>query len=269
VRRLASGERWELVFNICEGQFGIGREAQVPALLDAYEIPYVFSDPLVLSLTLHKGMTKRVVRDLGVPTPDFRVVEDAGQAGRVDLPYPLFAKPVAEGTGKGIGANSVIRDPDELQRVCERLLAVFRQPVLVETFLPGREFTTGVVGSGTEAEVVGTMEITAPDRGGVVYSYENKKYYEDNVRYHLATGAVSDECRQVALAAWRGLGCRDGGRVDLRQDAAGRINFIEVNPLAGLNPVDSDLPIICRLAGISYRELIRRMVASAQGRLLK
>jgi D-alanine-D-alanine ligase len=269
VKRLATGERWDMVFNICEGRFGVGREAQVPALLDAYEIPYVFSDPMVLSLTLHKGMTKRVVRDLGVPTPDFRVVEKAADADRIDLPFPLFAKPVAEGTGKGIGADSVIRDAGELRSVCQRLLAAFRQPVLVETFLPGREFTAGVVGSGPEAEVVGVMEITAPGQTAAVYSYENKKYYEDNVRYHLVTGEAAAECRQVTLDAWRGLGCRDGGRIDLRQDASGRVNFIEVNPLAGLHPVDSDLPIICRMAGMSYRELIGRIVASAQGRMAK
>src|SRR4051794_13652496 len=100
--RLVRGQRWDLVFNIAEGIHGIGREAQVPALLDLYQIPYTFSDPLVMALTLHKGMTKRVVRDAGVPTPDFAVVENEGDAARVTLPLPLFVKPVAEGTGKGV-----------------------------------------------------------------------------------------------------------------------------------------------------------------------
>ena len=98
-RRLVAGDRWDLVFNIAEGLRGFGREAQVPALLDAWEIPYTFSDPLVLSLTLHKGLTKRVIRDLGIPTPDFAVVETPEEIAAVALPFPLFAKPVAEGTG--------------------------------------------------------------------------------------------------------------------------------------------------------------------------
>ena len=100
VERLAEGRRWDLVFNIAEGLNGIGREAQVPALLDAYGIPYTFSDPLVLGVCLHKGLTKLVVRDAGVPTPDFALVERPEDLARVGLPFPVFAKPVAEGTGK-------------------------------------------------------------------------------------------------------------------------------------------------------------------------
>ncbi len=135
------GDRWDLVFNIAEGLKGFGREAQVPALLEAYGIPYTFSDPLLLSLTLHKGLTKRVIRDLGIPTADFAVVEAEGEIDQVNLPYPLFLKPVAEGTGKGVTATSKVAHPAEMRRLCLSLLATFQQPVLVETYLPGREFT--------------------------------------------------------------------------------------------------------------------------------
>ena len=120
--KLAAGARWDIVFNIAEGLGGFGREAQVPALLEAYNIPYTFSDPLVLSLTLHKAMTKRVIRDFGIPTPEFCVVEQVSDLERVDLAYPLFAKPVAEGTGKGITAESRIDHEAELISVCCRLL---------------------------------------------------------------------------------------------------------------------------------------------------
>jgi len=106
IKRLAAGDRWDMVFNIAEGLEGLGREAQVPALLDAYKIPYTFSDPLILSLTLHKGMTKHVIRDLRIPTPDFVVIEKKGDIDKIALPFPLFAKPVAEGTSKGITAAS-------------------------------------------------------------------------------------------------------------------------------------------------------------------
>src|SRR5258708_5393385 len=157
--RLVAGERWDLVFNIAEGVSGFGREAQVPALLDAYRIPHTFSDALVCALTLHKGMTKRVVRDAGVPTPDFVVVGQVADVASVALPYPLFAKRVAEGTSKGIGAASIIRNAGELMRTCRRLLRRYAQPVLVETFLPGREFTVGIVGTGRAASSLGVMEV--------------------------------------------------------------------------------------------------------------
>ena len=111
VKAISFGRKWDLVFNICEGMYGIGREAQVPALLDAYSIPYVFSDPLVLALTLHKGHTKRIVRDCGIPTADFEVVETIEDVEKVNLPFPLFVKPVAEGTGKGIDTTSKVVSP--------------------------------------------------------------------------------------------------------------------------------------------------------------
>lgn len=264
VSRLAAGDRWDMVFNIAEGLAGYGREAQVPALLDAYGICYTFSDPLVLALTLHKGMTKRVIRDLGIPTADFAVVESEGDASGVRLPFPLFAKPVAEGTGKGITASSKISTPEELQAVCRRLLGEYRQAVLVETFLPGREFTVGIVGTGGEARVVGSMEVLLKTRAEPdVYSYTNKQRYEELVEYRPAADETAKDAERVALDAWRGLGCRDGGRIDLRCDASGRPNFIEVNPLAGLNPKHSDLPILSRFAGVSYKDLIAEIMRSA------
>ena len=118
VQRLAAGERWDMVFNICEGMYGLGREAQVPALLDAYQIPYTFSGPLILSISLDKALTKRVVRTMGVATPDFAVVTTPEDIAAVDLPFPLFAKPLAEGTGLGIDAKSKIDSPEQLAAVC-------------------------------------------------------------------------------------------------------------------------------------------------------
>lgn len=266
--RLVAGERWDLVFNIAEGLSGFGREAQVPALLDAYDIPYTFSDPLVLSLTLHKGMTKHVLRDLGIPTPDFIVIETDSQIGSVGLPFPLFAKPVAEGTGRGVTAASKIGSRDELYSVCRRLLAGYRQPVLVESFLPGREFTVGIVGTAVDSAALGVMEVVLrPQAENEVYSYLNKEKYEQLVSYELVGDKMAEAAKEVALAAWRGLGCRDGGRVDLRADADGKPNFLEVNPLAGLHPKHSDLPIMCTLAGIKYRELIGRIMQSALSRV--
>lgn len=267
-RRLAAGDRWDLVFNIAEGLRGFGREAQIPALLDAYDIPYTFSDPLVLALTLHKGMTKHVIRDMGIPTPDFAIIEKEDQITGICLSYPLFAKPVAEGTGKGITAASKINTEKELVEMCKMLLTVFKQPVLVESFLPGREFTVGIIGTGKDAIATDTMEVclkaqAEPD----VYSYINKENCEELVEYRLVYDEEAQQVRETALSAWRGLGCRDAGRMDLRSDRSGRPNFMEVNPLAGLHPQHSDLPIIFNLMGKTFHQLIDMIMHSALKRV--
>jgi D-alanine-D-alanine ligase len=268
VQRLAAGERWDMVFNICEGMFGMGREAQVPALLDAFRIPYTFSGPLVLALSLDKALTKRVVRTMGVATPDFALVTAPADIAAVDLPFPVFAKPLGEGTGLGIDQTSKIDSRRELKAVCLKLLEKFKQPVLVETYLPGREFTVGVVGSGASAEAIGTIEvILRPEAQANAYSYVNKENCEELISYVLAPEEAAAHCRELALKAWRGLGCLDAGRVDIKMDGNGVANFLEVNPLAGLHPEHSDLPIICKLAGISYQTLLERIMASAGARM--
>lgn len=261
---LLQGRRWDLVFNIAEGLHGFARESQVPALLDYYNIPYVFSDPMVLGVCLHKGVTKHVVRDKGVPTADFAVVASADEARAVSLPYPLFVKPVAEGTGLGVGAASKVRTMDELIAACERLIARHNQPVLVETFLPGRELTVGITGTGSKSRAIAALEVVFADNAeSDVYGYVNKAEFEDRMVYRLAHDDVADAACRVALDAWRALGCRDGGRVDVRLDADGVPNFIEVNPLAGLNPDTSDLPILCYKMGMTYRQLLAEVMASA------
>lgn len=267
VERLARGDRWDLVFNIAEGLRGAGREAQVPAILDLYEIPYTFSDPLVMALTLHKGMTKRVVRDSGIATPDFALVESRADAEAVRFEPPYFVKPVAEGTSKGIAPRSIVKARELLWPLCESLLADFRQPVIVEEFLPGREFTVGIIGTGPEAEAVGTLEMgLKPGAENDVYSYVNKEQCEELVDYMLVrpdNDSTVREAERIALASWRILECRDAGRIDVRCDARGTPQFLEANPLAGLHPTHSDLPILCGKLGISYVTLIDRIIRSA------
>jgi len=267
-RRLVAGDRWDMVFNIAEGLRGFGREAQVPAILEAFDIPYTFSDVLVLSMTLHKGMAKRVIRDLGILTPDFAVIETEDQIAGIRLPFPVFAKPVAEGTGKGITAASKIETRSDLELVCRSLLKNRQQPVLVETFLPGREFTVGIIGTGTDAFATQVMEVVLkPQAEREVYSYFNKENFTSLVEYRLVADSEAGQAGETALAAWRGLGCRDAGRIDLRSDATGRPNFMEVNPLAGLHPRHSDLPIIFGLMGKTFSQLIDLIMCSALKRL--
>ena len=269
-RRLAKGNRWDLVFNIAEGMHGFGREAQVPALLEAYNIPYTFSDPLGNAVTLHKGITKQIIRNMGIPTPEFVVINSVKEIENVNLHFPLFAKPVAEGTGKGVTALSKITNHKNLQKVCKYLLKTFHQPVLVETYLPGREFTVGILGTGKNARALGVLEvILRPDAEKNAYSYENKEHYDILVEYILVKDKEAQKAMDLSLAAWRGLDLRDAGRIDLRSDAYGVPHFMEVNSLAGLNPVRSDLPILCSKIGMSYHKLISAIIKSALKRAKK
>lgn len=269
IKRLAEalvrGERWDAVFNFCEGMYGLAREAQVPTLLDAYQIPYVFSDALTMALTLDKAMTKHVVRSHGVPTADFAVIEKPSDIAKIDLPFPLFLKPVAEGSGKGVNAKSKVTDKKQLSAVARELLRRFNQPVLAETFLSGREFTVGITGTAEDARVLGVTEIV-PLSGwvGDGYGFENKDAgWEERVEIVRATPLPeAKRAAAVALAAWRALRCRDGGRIDIRCDDGGKPHFIEVNPIAGLRPEHSDLCFIANYEGVSYRQLIGKIMAS-------
>lgn len=265
--RFTRGERFDLVFSIAEGLTGRNREAQVSGLCELYDQPYVFSDTLTLCVALDKAMAKRVVREAGVPTSDFVLLESAADAASVRMAFPLFVKPNAEGTGKGCEAASRVSDHAGLEAAARQLIQRFNQPVIVEPWLPGREFTVGITGTGRDARVIGTMEICLledPDHG--VYSLLNKEEWESRVQYRLATGREADEAAAVGLAAYQALGCRDGGRIDLRCDAQGRALFMEANPLAGLHPTHSDLPIIAALSGYGYDRLMADILGSAATR---
>jgi D-alanine-D-alanine ligase len=266
--RLVAGRRWDLVFTVAEGLHGRNREAQVPCLCELYNVPYTFSDAMVCAATLDKSVAKRLVAAAGLRTPRFAVISER-DGHELQLAYPLFAKPLCEGTGKGIDAKSRIDSPGRLSAVCADLLERFRQPVLVEEYLPGREFTTGILGSEARARVVGTMEIVilpgAPARD---YSCEVKEECEEYVDYRpMARGVLREEVESLSLAAYRLLECRDAGRVDVRLDKAGRPAFLELNPLPGLHPTHSDLPMIAAQAGTAYRDLIGAIIESASRRI--
>ena len=265
--RLVAGESWDLVFNICEGVAGRNREAQVPALLEAYGIPYVFSDPLTLSVTLDKAVAKRLVRDAGLPTAPFAVIESDADARACDLTFPVFVKPLAEGTGKGCERASKATDRRALVSAARNLRVRYSQPAIAEPFLPGREFTVGVVGNGATARIVAVMEIVLRQTAEPeVYSFTNKELCESRVNYLLADDPEARAAGITALAAYRTLGCRDGARLDLRSDARGVPQFLEVNPLAGLHPTHSDLPILAGLAGMPYEQLIGEILQAAKQR---
>lgn len=265
VEKLAAGNKWDMVFNIAEGLYGDGRESVVPALLDQYRIPYVFSGPVVMGVSLNKYLARLVVEAAGVPVSPGIIattVRDIDNAS--SLTYPLFVKPVAEGTGKGITTRSVVNDTSSLETLVTELLEKYNQPVLIEEYLPGREFTVGVTGSGTDVKVIGGMEVICKDN--LPYSVEVKENYQDIVKYLPIDDSCRDECNAVALASWNALNAVDACRVDMKADRNGRICFIEANPLAGLNPVHSDLPILSRFNGVEYDSLMGMIMNSAKNR---
>ncbi|MBU0728162.1 MAG: D-alanine--D-alanine ligase [Proteobacteria bacterium] len=270
-QRLINGERWDLVFSIAEGLKGRSREAQVPALLEMYGQPYVFSDPLTCAVTLDKYVAKKIILADGLATPAAALIHSKDDLREFRLPFPVFAKPVAEGTGKGISSRSRIDTIDALHNVAGQLLEDFPgQPVLVEAYLPGREFTTGILGTGHKARILGTLEVCIKDNAPAAdYSYEVKELCEDFVDYVpvVKGDSLIDAVEALALASYRSLECRDTGRVDIRLDAAGTPCFIEINPLPGLHPHHSDLPMIATAMGMNYNDLIGGIIASAFDRV--
>jgi D-alanine-D-alanine ligase len=261
----------DLVFNFSEGFGTRSREAHVPAVLEMLRIPFTHSDPLTLALSLDKALTKRVVASLGVPTAPFRVVESGSDLRGFDLAFPVIAKPLWEGSSMGIRRTSRILDLATLRDHLERLWGDYAQPVLVEEFLTGPEFTVAIVGTGAGARVVGVMEIQ-PREGKLedfVYSLEVKRNFQREVTYHVPPkrpDALVRRATEVALQAYRGLECRDVARVDLRASGEGEPNFIEVNPLPGLDPDKSDIVILSRGAGVTFDKLISDVVESARER---
>jgi D-alanine-D-alanine ligase len=281
--------RPDIVFNMAEGLRGVNREAHVPAMCEFFGVPYSGSDPFTLSLCLDKARTKEYLAYHGVPTAPFFVARSVDAlrtaatsplvGGARRLEFPLFVKPVHEGSSKGITERNYCRTPKELEEQVAFLLERYAQPVLVEEFLPGAEFTCAVLGNGEEARVLPIvgMRFDALPTGAIpVYGFEAKWLWDTPERplEIFDCPARIDEalrCRieEVVLAAYRVLACRDWSRIDVRLDAAGVPNVVEVNPLPGILPDPADnscLPKAARAAGMSYDELIQACVRHAAER---
>jgi D-alanine-D-alanine ligase len=265
--RLVAGERFDLVFSIAEGVKGRSREAQVPALCELFDQPYLFSDALTMAASLDKAVAKRLMRDAGVKTAAFAVAEKDAREAAGWTDFPAFVKPVAEGTGKGCEAASLVHTPAELEAAVTRVIERYKQPALVEQYLPGREFTVGIVGNGDGARVLGVCEILLKEHAEAnVYSLHNKELCEDLVIYAHADDAEARLAGTRALEAYRALECRDAARIDFRSDAEGEPYFLEANPLAGLNPWHSDLPILAAQNGVDFVALIGLILDAGLGR---
>ncbi len=268
-----SRERPSLVFNIAEGVGGRGRETHVPALLEMLEIPYTHSDPVALALSHDKGIAKRIVRSFGLRTPEFAVIERLEDLSSLKMDFPLMAKPLNEGSSMGINADGRVTDRAALERVVRRLLDVYREPVLIEEFCPGQECSVAILGTGSNARVLGTSTITPRTVANeqFVYSRALKELKEWREHVEIACPPrcepeVQRSVETLALASYRAIGCRDVGRVDVRIDARGEASFIELNPLPGIAPGYSDLCIIASGMGLDYDTVINTIVDLARAR---
>ena len=286
-------ERPDIVFNIAEGLNGVNREAHVPAICEFFGVPYSGSDPFTLSLCLDKARTKEILSFHGVPTAPFLLIESMeqwpairrriasaagarrsiggrGESHRRRLRLPLFVKPVHEGSSKGITERNFCRTIAELETQVSFLLETYAQPVIIEEYLPGDEFTCAVLGNGVEARllpIVGMRFDALPEGAVPIYGFEAKWLWdrpENPLEIFECPARISEtlrfEIEKVVLATYRVLGCRDWSRIDVRLDAAGQPNVVEVNPLPGIlpNPEDNScFPKAARAAGIGYDELIR------------
>lgn len=261
----------EVVFNIAEGLEGRTRESQVPALLELLGIPYTGSDPTTLSISHDKALAKRLVIQAGIKTPPFALMASGKERLPKDFSFPAIVKPVAEGSSKGIVRTSVVECEAELRAIIQEVTGKYRQAVLVEHYLPGREFTIAMLGE-KRPRVLPPMEIIFVDKNPkyLVYTFENKFFNADKVRFE-APARISNQLKRdlerSARSIFSVLGCRDFARVDLRLDEAGNLNFIECNPLPGLAPGFSDFCVIAEAAGIKYNALIGDILAPALRRM--
>jgi D-alanine-D-alanine ligase len=260
----------DIVFNIAEGRQGRSRESQVPALLDAYSIPYTFSDALTLGISLDKALTKRLFQQAGLPTSPFCIVENSAECDLVfdmGLEFPLFVKPNQEGSSKGIRLESVVETVEQLKVQVERVTKLYRQQALVEEFLPGREFTVAVIGSGKDARVLGVLEVTKVAVAKVNgFAQKNDwKTYGPIAFQPMRESPLRAQVAEISLRAYQLLECRDAGRVDLRMDRHGLPQLMEINALSGLSS-HSALPIIAAHAGMSFEMLVDSIIWDAFAR---
>lgn len=266
----------DIVFNIAEGLNGFNRESQIPAMLDMLQIPYTGSDALTLGLCLDKSRTKEILTYHKIPNAGFMIAFSSEEPGIGKINFPAIVKPVSEGSSKGIFSSSLVNNSGELKDEVSRIIRNYNQPALIEEFLPGREFTVAVLGNNNEATVLPIIEIMYDQFPGEVvplYSYE-AKWILDTKKNSFdvfdcpakLTKELEEQIRSTALHTYHILRCKDWSRIDLRMDKKGIPNIIEINPLPGIMPdpnENSSFPKAARAAGMTYEEMIQRVLDSA------
>ncbi|MGD9899655.1 MAG: D-alanine--D-alanine ligase [Calditrichaceae bacterium] len=269
----------ELVFNMAEGLFGDFRESYIPLICERLGLPYTGSDPLTLAIALNKARTKEILTYYGIPNPQFRIFYPLHEIDLDGFEFPGIIKPVSEGSSKGIFNDSVVYDAfTAAQKIREKLLQ-YNQPVLLEEFLTGREFTVGVWGNGNDVEVLPIVSIDyseLPEGAQPIYSYEAKWIWdtpEKPLNIFECPAKISpfllNKIEDVVKDTYRVMRIRDWCRVDVRLDDDNIPNVLELNPIPGILPdpkENSCFPKAARTAGYNYVEMLDRIITTAAKR---
>jgi D-alanine-D-alanine ligase len=270
-------EKPDICFNIAEGLGGDAREAQVPALLEMMKIPYTGSRVLTNGISLDKTLTKRIWRDRRLPVAPFQEFNVGDEPLRPEFEFPLFVKPAREGTGMGVDTNAIVNNEKELRERADYIINTYHQPALVETFLPGREFTVGILGradaklysrhpewyekDGFHRFPVLELDMTRSVTP-MVYSHDakSKEVGEEGAPGYFCPADIEPELEKklkyFALRAHFLLNALDVSRTDIRLDAQGNPRVMEINTLPGLTADYSDLCLQSKAEGIRYEDLI-------------
>lgn len=265
--------RPDFAFNMSEGLYGASREAQIPAILEMLQIPYLGSDPLTLSVCLDKARAKEILSHHKIPNAPFSVIRTMEKFDDTRVKFPAIVKPLHEGSSKGIYNSCVVRNTEELEREVRIVLTTYNQPALVEEFLSGREFTVAILGNGDDVRTLPVVEIkfdALPPGVNPIYSYEAKWIWDttdDPLEIFQCPADLNDglqsEIEAICKDAFRVLNCRDWSRIDVRLDANGKPHILEINPLPGILPKPEDnscFPKAARAAGMSYNQLINTVL---------
>jgi len=268
----------DLVFNFAEGIYGADREAQIPAMLEMLQIPYTGPKPLSYALGLHKAKAKEIMAHYRIPTPRWTVIRSLENVPKngVDF-FPAIVKPMREGSSKGIGAENLVYNQEELQKIAEQTIKEFNQEVLVEEYLEGREFTVGILGN--PARVLPIVEVTFDElpKGMPKFDHYEAKWVYDSTKEKsdpLICPAVLEEnlkikIEDVCLRAFKALEMSDWSRLDVRLDKNEAPNIIEINCPPGIIPdpkENSRFPRAARVAGMDFAKMIETVIKSACSR---
>ena len=268
--------RVDMVFNIAEGNNGRFRESEIPAVLDYLDIPYTGSSPLSLGLALNKALTKKILKSENIPTPSFQVFKKGNEELSPNLKFPLIVKPNYEGSSKGISVSSVVQTNGHLYKKIKEVMDLYNQEVLVEEFIDGKELSVGILENGkTTTLPILEVDFSSCIKSGEYFYSWRMKEYQGNVelglmpQFHCPARLDTETeelVKDTALKAHKALGCFDISRTDIRLSRDNIPYVLEINPLPGLNPKESNFPIMAYAAGMKYEDLIEAILMSASER---
>jgi len=265
LKKLIDKETWDFIFNISEGIRGYSRESLIPSLLEHYNIPYTFSDSHTLTLCLNKYLSKIYMEKHSIKTPLFKLISKLNDIENIDyLNYPLFIKPVNEGTGKGINKQSKVNNYQELKKQTLYLIENYKGPFLLEEYIEGKEITVGL----SPETYYGAVELVFKNTHNF-YCYENKKDYTKYVEHQNIeeNSPLYLKIKKSAYEVFKCFNLKDIARIDMRIDKENTVYIIEINPIPGLNPIDSELPILAYKNNFSYQNIIENIIKETMKRI--